>query len=523
MAQTGYTPISLYYTTTAAGVPLAANLVSGELAINITDGKLFYKNAGNVVTLLASSSGSTGDVVGPASATDNALVRFDATTGKLIQNSIGILSDAGVLTGLTGITSSGTVTFSGLTAGRVIYTTTGGQLTNDANLLFDGTTLTANTLNLTNALGVAYGGTGQITAAAGFNALSPITTTGDLIIGNGTNSATRLAIGTNTYVLTSNGTTASWQAPTGGGGSPGGSDTQIQFNNSGAFGGSANFTYVSPTVTISSNNNYDALIAQTTSTTRTDRPKLVFKRTQTPAVGTVTSVAGNILFNSKTQVGAAIDFASIVATAQTSNSFTNDINPTLAFYTYNSTGGSSPVSYFTMDGRTTPTFVWGGYESGSVVVGVLDTTGFRGGNDGVPNLGESFARWNTVYATTGTINTSDRNEKQDIEELSDAERRVAARVKNLIRKFRFKDAVAKKGDAARIHFGVIAQDVQDAFAAEGLDASRYGLFCSDTFKTLNGKPVSKDKETGEYPEGSVDYTRLGVRYEELLSFVISSI
>jgi len=49
--------------------------------------------------------------------------------------------------------------------------------------------------------------------------LSPITTTGDLIIGNGTNSSTRLAIGANTYVLTSNGTTASWVAPSGGSGS----------------------------------------------------------------------------------------------------------------------------------------------------------------------------------------------------------------------------------------------------------------------------------------------------------------
>ena len=61
-------------------------------------------------------------------------------------------------------------------------------------------------------LGISAGGTGQTTAAAGFNALSPITTTGDLIIGNGTNSATRLGIGANGYVLTSNGTTASWQA-----------------------------------------------------------------------------------------------------------------------------------------------------------------------------------------------------------------------------------------------------------------------------------------------------------------------
>jgi hypothetical protein len=101
-----------------------------------------------------------GDVVGPSSATDNALARFDTTTGKLIQNSVGILSDAGVLTGLTGITSSGSITFSGLTSGRVPYASTGGLLTDSANLTFNGTTLTANTLNLTNALGTGYGGTG---------------------------------------------------------------------------------------------------------------------------------------------------------------------------------------------------------------------------------------------------------------------------------------------------------------------------------------------------------------------------
>ena len=69
------------------------------------------------------------------------------------------------------------------------------------------------------ALPIANGGTGQTTASAAFNALSPVTTTGDLIIGNGTNSATRLAIGANTYVLTSNGTTATWAAGGGGGSS----------------------------------------------------------------------------------------------------------------------------------------------------------------------------------------------------------------------------------------------------------------------------------------------------------------
>ena len=69
------------------------------------------------------------------------------------------------------------------------------------------------------ALPIANGGTGQTTAGAAFNALSPITTTGDLIIGNGTNSATRLGIGANGYVLKSNGTTASWATSGGGAGS----------------------------------------------------------------------------------------------------------------------------------------------------------------------------------------------------------------------------------------------------------------------------------------------------------------
>lgn len=72
------------------------------------------------------------------------------------------------------------------------------------------TTGTAAGLSATLAIG--SGGTGQTTASAAFNALSPITTTGDLILGNGTNSATRLGIGSNGYLLTSDGATASWQA-----------------------------------------------------------------------------------------------------------------------------------------------------------------------------------------------------------------------------------------------------------------------------------------------------------------------
>jgi len=139
MSQVGFTPISIYYSATASNVPTAGNLVAGELAINTADGRLYYKDSSGVVQTLASKAGALGDVVGPASATDNALARFDATTGKLIQNSVGILSDAGALSGLTGLTSSGSITLSSLTSGRVTYAGTAGLLQDSANLTFSST------------------------------------------------------------------------------------------------------------------------------------------------------------------------------------------------------------------------------------------------------------------------------------------------------------------------------------------------------------------------------------------------
>ena len=86
---------------------------------------------------------------------------------------------------------------------------------NSATSLWEQNTVSL-TAGVNGTLPILNGGTGQTTASAAFNALSPITTTGDLIVGNGTNSATRLGIGTNGYVLTSDGTTATWSASTGG-------------------------------------------------------------------------------------------------------------------------------------------------------------------------------------------------------------------------------------------------------------------------------------------------------------------
>jgi hypothetical protein len=85
----------------------------------------------------------------------------------------------------------------------------------DVPTLNQNTTGTA--ANVTGTVAISNGGTGQTTASAAFNALSPITSTGDLILGNGVNSATRLPIGSNNFVLTSNGTTAVWAVASGSG------------------------------------------------------------------------------------------------------------------------------------------------------------------------------------------------------------------------------------------------------------------------------------------------------------------
>lgn len=52
MAQSGQTPIQLYRSTTASAAPTAGNLADGELAINQTDGKLYYKDNGGVVQII---------------------------------------------------------------------------------------------------------------------------------------------------------------------------------------------------------------------------------------------------------------------------------------------------------------------------------------------------------------------------------------------------------------------------------------------------------------------------------------
>ena len=171
--------------------------------------------------------------------------------------------------------------------------------------------------------------------------------------------------------------------------------------------------------------------------------------------------------------------------------------------TVGSIGVSGVVTYWKSFQATSDTGV--GIAGGGQFIAV-DNSG--SGLDNSRDIGAATIRWDDVYATNGTIQTSDANEKQDIDVLSDAEQRVAVAAKGLLRKFRWKDAVAEKGDDARIHFGIIAQDLQAAFEAEGLDAGKYAMFIHTTWT---------DEETGE------ERSRMGVRYSELLAFIIAAL
>jgi hypothetical protein len=131
--------------------------------------------------------------------TFRAIVAADIPT--LNQNTTGTASN---------ITATSNSTLTTLSALSLPYS----QLSGTVPTWNQNTTGTAS--NVTGTVAITNGGTGQTTASAAFNSLSPVTSTGDLIVGNGVNSSTRLGIGTNGYVLTSNGTTATWAASTGG-------------------------------------------------------------------------------------------------------------------------------------------------------------------------------------------------------------------------------------------------------------------------------------------------------------------
>jgi len=192
MSATNFTPISLYYSTTASATPSAGNLVNGELAINITDGKLFYKDNGGTVKVIAGSGGS-GVVAG-----SNTQIQFNnsgvfgassnltwdgtslTASNYVSAGNITINTNKFTVTGSSGNTViGGTATVNSLTSGRVTFAGASGLLSDSSSLTWNGSTL-AITGALTATADSTFSSTGALTISKGTTGQRPTATAGML-------------------------------------------------------------------------------------------------------------------------------------------------------------------------------------------------------------------------------------------------------------------------------------------------------------------------------------------------------
>lgn len=125
---------------------------------------------------------------------------------------------------------------------------------------------------------------------------------------------------------------------------------------------------------------------------------------------------------------------------------------------------------------------------------VLGSGAFRDAGDGNINLGVSNHRFATVFAKTGSINTSDRNEKNTIADIDpeQAEKLIMGLKPST---FKFND-----GTSGRTHWGIISQDIEELLPQIGMTDMDFAGFIKSPKTEDYYEDVSEtvtDEETGE--------------------------
>lgn len=119
-------------------------------------------------------------------------------------------------------------------------------------------------------------------------------------------------------------------------------------------------------------------------------------------------------------------------------------------------------------------------------------------------LGSPSYRWNCIYANNATIQTSDRNAKDDIKELTDTHLKLFSKLTPVSFKM-------KEGTSGRTHIGFISQDVEQAMSECGLTDLDFAGFCRDK------KTATVEQEDGSFKEESIDDYVYSLRYEEFIA------
>mgnify|MGYP002559391121 CR=1 FL=1 len=135
-----------------------------------------------------------------------------------------------------------------------------------------------------------------------------------------------------------------------------------------------------------------------------------------------------------------------------------------------------------------------GVDTNAAVGVVLQGGVFREAGDGLLNLGNDSHRWAVVYAKTGSINTSDRNEKNTIADIDpeQAEKLIMGLKPST---FKFND-----GTSGRTHWGLISQDIEELLPQIGMSDLDFAGFIKTPKTEDYYEDVPEtvtDEETGE--------------------------
>ncbi|MET0360735.1 MAG: tail fiber domain-containing protein [Sphingobium sp.] len=265
------------------------------------------------------------------------------------------------------------------------------------------------------------------------------------------------------------------------------------------FGGTSGLTILSqggapitPNIQIQGTNaTTSAFTAISTSNTAASAPYFTLGRRRSSGAPLILNGdrIGDFAFNGHD--GSDLRSAAVIRVEATADFSAGAAHARMSFWTAN---GGNPVEAMRIDGSGV-----------SVSASVYPST------DNARALGGASTRWSVVYAATGTINTSDVRDKRDVGAVGAAMLDAWGQVEWA--RYRFEDAFAAKGEAARWHVGLVAQQVQAVIDAQlGAGAAvRLGLLCHDRW---DASDAEVDEAGAVVRPGRAAGERWGLRYEE---------
>jgi len=199
--------------------------------------------------------------------------------------------------------------------------------------------------------------------------------------------------------------------------------------------------------------------------------------------------------------------------------------------------GAGGYRFFTDSGTKEPFVIQRLSPDNTLVVG---TTGVAvkgeliAGANNTHDIGNGSVRWREIFATNGTINTSDARLKTTPRALTDAERAAALEIKSSIGLWQWLDAIEKKGDDARLHTGPTVQKCIEILESHGLDPFRYSFICHDSWEAevrehpaIEARPATETEPAVEASGAWTETVReagdvYSLRKDELILFLLAA-